>query len=101
MVKVDKNKPSDVNIASDKPSGVGIASGKSVNLSVANQKSLGMNVTKGQLPNVNVADSFVATKEEYIKQPAEGHSVNDEYVHVKNLIVTAVPPPIHSPSMKL
>ena len=51
-VKVDKNKPSDVNIASDKPLGVGIASGKSVNLSVANQKSLGMNVTEGQLPNV-------------------------------------------------
>ena len=37
-VKVDKNKPLDVNIAGDKPPGVGIASRKSVNLSVTNQK---------------------------------------------------------------
>ncbi|RHN40566.1 hypothetical protein MtrunA17_Chr8g0356091 [Medicago truncatula] len=86
-VNVDKNKPLDVNIASDKPFGVSIASGKSVNLSVANQKSLGMNVTKCQLPNVNVADSFVATMEEYIKEPVEGHSVTDEYVQLKNLII--------------
>jgi len=39
-----------------------------------------VNVTKGGLPNVNVADSFVATMEEYIKEPVEGHSVTDEYV---------------------
>jgi len=41
---------------------------------------------------MNVFDSFVATMEEYIKEPVEGHFVTDEYVHVKNLIVTAVPP---------
>jgi hypothetical protein len=51
-----------------------------------------MNVTKGHLPNVNVANSFVSTMEEYIKEPVEGHFVTDEYVQVKNLIVTAVPP---------
>ena len=87
-IKVNKNKPPDVNITSD---GVGIASGESVNLIVPNQKSLGVNVTKGGLPNVNVADSFVATMEEYIKEPIEGHSVTDEYVQVKNLMVTSVP----------
>jgi len=90
-VKVDKNKPHDVNIARDKPPGVSIASGKSVNLSVDNQKSLGMHVTKGQLPNVNVVESFVGTMEEYIKEPVKGHVVTDEYVHVKDLIVTTVP----------
>jgi len=57
-VKVDKNKPPNVNIASDKPPVVGIASGKSAKLSVANQKSLGINVTKGQLPNMNVGGRF-------------------------------------------
>jgi len=74
-VKVDKNKPPDINIASDNSPDVGIASGKSVNLSIANQKWLCMNVTKGRLPNVNVADRFVATMEEYIKEPVEGQSV--------------------------
>jgi len=35
-VKVDENKPPDVNIVSDKPLGVGITSCKSFNLSVTN-----------------------------------------------------------------
>ena len=61
-------------------------------MSVANQKPFIINVTKGQLSNVNVANSFVPTMEEYIKEPVEGHYVANEYVQVKNLIVIAVPP---------
>jgi len=90
-VKVNKNKPPHVNIASDKPLGVGIASGKSVNLSVANKKSLCVNVTKGELPNMNVAGSFVVIMGEYIKETVEGHSINGKYVQVKNLMVKSVP----------